>query len=105
MGGHGMLYPPYLQEWRGHVPHAPHQTAPILTPHESYSSTDLQLLFPTEIALECRRLRETILVTKSSSKLNLCNDRSSNMVSENATESKLSIQQAQLIRTNKRHYR
>jgi len=100
-----MLYPPYLQEWRGHIPRVSHQTAPILAPHEFYASADLQLLFPTEIAVECRRLGEAFLVTKSSSKLHLCNDRSSNLVSKNATESKLSILQAQLIRTSKLHYR
>jgi len=100
-----MRYTPYLKEWRGHVPHVSHQTGPMLTPYESYASTDLQLLFPTETAVECKRLREAFLVTKSSSKLHFSSDRSSNMVSENATESKLSILQAQLIRTNKRHYR
>jgi len=55
-------------------------------------------VIPTEIYVKCRCLTEAFLVTNSSSKLHFSSDRSSNKVSENKTEMKLSIQQAQLYR-------
>jgi len=30
VGGHGILFPPRLKKWGGHVPRAPHQIAPML---------------------------------------------------------------------------
>jgi len=30
VGGHGILYPPRLKKWGGHVPRVPHQIAPML---------------------------------------------------------------------------
>jgi len=30
VGGHGILFPPRLKKWVGHVPRVPHQIAPML---------------------------------------------------------------------------
>jgi len=32
VGGHGILYPPHLNKWGGHVPRVPHQIAPMTVP-------------------------------------------------------------------------